>query len=77
MVQNLKQQAVQKFQPTAHRFNSRRFLWDPETAPLYTYNGTSFVLVGPQGAGSGLTQMQSRTVRDIQMYNPVLLGSNN
>ena len=31
---------------------------------LYAYNGTDFILVGPQDAGSGITQMQSKTVRD-------------
>ena len=34
------------------------------TQQLYAYNGTDFVLVGPQDAGSGITQMQSKTVRD-------------
>ena len=35
------------------------------TQQLYAYNGTDFVLVGSQDAGSaGITQMQSKTVRD-------------
>lgn len=42
------------------------FWWDNANNQLYAYDGSSFVLVGPQGAaGSGTTQMVSRSVRDI------------
>lgn len=41
------------------------FWWDTANEQLYAYNGTDFVLVGPQDAGDGITQMKSRTVRDI------------
>ena len=40
------------------------FWWDTTNEQLYSYNGADFVLIGPQDAGSGITQMQSRTVRD-------------
>ena len=41
------------------------FWWDTQNEQLYAYNGNNFVLVGPQDAGEGITQMQSRTVTDI------------
>lgn len=41
------------------------FWWDTANEQLYAYNGTDFVLVGPQDAGDGITQMRSRTVRDL------------
>ena len=40
------------------------FWWDTANEQLYAYNGTGYVLIGPQAAGEGSTQMQSRTVRD-------------
>lgn len=40
------------------------FWWDTSNEQLYTYNGGDFVLIGPQSAGSGQTQIVSRTVRD-------------
>ena len=40
------------------------FWWDTANEQLYTYNGGDFVLIGPQSAGSGQTQIVSRTVRD-------------
>ena len=42
------------------------FWWDSSNEQLYTYNGGDFVLIGPQSAGSGQTQIVSRTVRDTQ-----------
>ena len=42
------------------------FWWDTANDQLYAWDGSSFVLVGPQAAvGSGTTQMRSRSVRDI------------
>lgn len=40
------------------------FWWDSDNEQLYTYNGGDFVLIGPQSAGSGQTQIISRSVRD-------------
>ena len=40
------------------------FWWDTANEQLYAYNGTDFILIGPQDAGEGVTQMQSRSVRD-------------
>jgi len=40
------------------------FWWDQDNEQLYTYNGGDFVLIGPQSAGSGQTQIVSRSVRD-------------
>lgn len=40
------------------------FWWDTDNQQLYTYNGGDFVLIGPQSAGSGQTQVVSRSVRD-------------
>lgn len=40
------------------------FWWDTANDQLHSWNGSSFVLVGPQGvSGSGTTQMKSRSVR--------------
>ena len=40
------------------------FWWDSANEQLYVYNGTEFILIGPQDAGDGITQMVSRTVID-------------
>lgn len=40
------------------------FWWDTANEQLYAYNGVDFTLVGPQAAGSGVTQMQSTSVTD-------------
>ena len=40
------------------------FWWDSANEQLYVYNGSNFVLIGPQDAGEGQTQMISRTVLD-------------
>ena len=40
------------------------FWWDTCNEQLYAYNGTDFILAVLQDAGSGITQMQSKTVRD-------------
>lgn len=43
------------------------FWWDTANEQLYAQNSEGeFVLVGPQSAGSGQTQVVSRTVRDTQ-----------
>ena len=40
------------------------FWWDSANEQLYVYNGSNFVLIGPQDAGEGQTAMVSRTVLD-------------
>jgi len=40
------------------------FWWDTTNEQLYAYGSDGFVLVGPQDAGDGITQMQSRSVKD-------------
>lgn len=40
------------------------FWWDNTNDQLYVYNGAAFILIGPQNAGEGVTQMQSRQVLD-------------
>lgn len=40
------------------------FWWDTVNEQLFAYNGVDFTLVGPQAAGSGITQMRSNTVTD-------------
>jgi hypothetical protein len=42
------------------------FWWDSANDQLYVFNGVSFILIGPQNAGEGVTQMQSREVVDAQ-----------
>ena len=41
------------------------FWWDTLNEQLYAFNGNSFVLIGPQRAGDGITQMRSITVKDV------------
>jgi len=38
--------------------------WDSDDLQLHVYTGSEFILVGPQDAGSGVTQMQSRLIKD-------------
>lgn len=40
------------------------FWWDSANEQLYVYNGIEFILIGPQDAGDGITQMVSQTVID-------------
>jgi hypothetical protein len=40
------------------------FWWDSDDNQLYVYNGNEFILIGPQKAGSGITQMVSVDVID-------------
>jgi hypothetical protein len=41
------------------------FWWDTSNQQLYVFNGESFVLIGPQIAGSGITQMISKEIFDV------------
>ncbi len=40
------------------------FWWDTNNEQLYALGSSGFVLIGPQDAGDGITQMQSRSVTD-------------
>ena len=40
------------------------FWWDDKNDQLYCWNGTEYILVGPQGVGESITRFQSRTIRD-------------
>ena len=40
------------------------FWWDSANEQLYVFNGTEFILIGPQDAGDGITQMVSQTIID-------------
>jgi hypothetical protein len=40
------------------------FWWDNANDQLYVFNGLNFVLIGPQNAGEGVTQLISRVVLD-------------
>jgi hypothetical protein len=40
------------------------FWWDSSNEQLYVYNGTEYILIGPQDAGDGITQMISQTIID-------------
>jgi len=40
------------------------FWWDTLNEQLYVYNGTRFILIGPQNAGEGVTTMLSATLLD-------------
>ena len=52
------------------------FWYDSVNNQLYTWNGSSYVLIGPQGvAGSGTTQMQSVSVRDVLGNSHAVIGA--
>ena len=40
------------------------FWWDSDNNQLYVFNGVEFILIGPQNAGEGITQMISIDVLD-------------
>lgn len=50
-------------QPTG--LTSGDFWWDTTNQQLYVFNGAGFVLIGPQTAGSGITQMVSKEIFDV------------
>ena len=47
--------------------------WDSANEQLYAYSGTGYVLIGPQGAGTSVTQMVSASVRDTTNTNRVII----
>jgi hypothetical protein len=49
------------------------FWWDTGNDQLYAWNGAGFVLVGPQGVGSVVTQFKSRTVKDTLNANHLII----
>ena len=49
------------------------FWWDDRNDQLYCWNGTEYILVGPQGVGDSITRFQSRTIRDVNgVSRPVI-----
>lgn len=54
--------AVATAEPTG--LTSGDFWWDSGNEQLYVYNGNDFILIGPQNAGEGVTQMVSTEVLD-------------
>lgn len=54
---------VSSSEPTG--LTSGDFWWDTANQQLYVFNGETFVLIGPQTAGSGITQMISREIFDV------------
>lgn len=53
---------TQTFEPSG--LTEGDFWWDNANDQLYVYNGVNFVLIGPQNAGEGLTQLISGVVLD-------------
>ncbi len=54
--------AVSPTEPTG--LTDGDFWWDSANDQLYVYNGTDYVLIGPQNAGEGVTQMVSLELLD-------------
>lgn len=52
------------------------FWWNTTDDQLYAWNGTQFLLVGPQSVtGFGATQLRSRKVKDsVGTYHPIVEG---
>lgn len=51
------------------------FWWNTQNEQLFAFNGSEFILVGPQDAGEGVTQMQSRTVTGLDgLARPVIVS---
>ena len=51
------------------------FWWDSQNEQLYAKGSSSFVLIGPQTAGEGVTQMQSLAVQDLAGTAKVLIAA--
>lgn len=51
------------------------FWWDNQNEQLYAKGSSGFVLVGPQTAGEGVTQMQSLAVQDSGGTNKVIIAA--
>ena len=51
-------------------------LWfDSANEQLYAYNGTGYVLIGPQGIGATVSQMVTRSVRDTNSVNRIIIAA--
>ena len=54
------------------------FWWDTVNEQLFAFNGGNFVLIGPQSSGEGVTEVQSRTIIDINnVPNQVIVSTIN
>ena len=51
------------------------FWWDSQNEQLFAQGSSGFVLIGPQTAGEGVTQMQSREVQDISGTAKVVIAA--
>lgn len=54
---------VATLEPTG--LSSGDLWWDTANEQLYVWGGSSFILVGPQNAGEGITAMVSTTLQDV------------
>jgi hypothetical protein len=51
------------------------FWWDTQNEQLYALGSSGFVLVGPQNAGEGITQMQSLEVLDTVGTSKIIIAA--
>lgn len=51
------------------------FWWDTQNEQLYAKGSSGFVLIGPQTAGEGVTQMQSRAVQDLSGTEKIVIAA--
>lgn len=51
------------------------FWWDSSNEQLYVFNGSTFILIGPQDAGEGVTQMVSQNILNIADVNKSVIVS--
>ena len=51
------------------------FWWDQQNEQLYAQGSSGFVLIGPQTAGEGVTQMQSIEVQDLSGTSKVIIAA--
>jgi hypothetical protein len=51
------------------------FWWDNQNEQLYAQGSSGFVLVGPQTAGEGVTQMQSLSVQDLSGTAKIIIAA--
>ena len=51
------------------------FWWDSSNEQLYVFNGSTFILIGPQDAGEGVTQMVSQTILNETDQNKSVIVS--
>jgi hypothetical protein len=52
------------------------FWWDNSNDQLYVFNGVNFVLIGPQNAGEGVTQLISAVVLDTTNTQRSIIKAN-